>query len=707
MYIELTPEQRALQAELREYFSNLISPEEAKEMEADRHGKAYRAVIKRMGSDGKLGVGWPKEFGGLGYGPIEQSIFVNEAHRADVPLPAVTLQTVGPTLQVYGSDAQKKKFLPGILAGEVHFAIGYTEPEAGTDLASLRTSAVRHGDEYIVNGQKVFTTGGHDADYIWLACRTDPEAVKHKGISMLIVDTTDPGYSWTPMILSDGAHHTNATYYNDVRVPADMLVGEENGGWRLITTQLNNERVMLGPAGRFASLYDRIHSWASKPGSNGDVPLDHDDVKRSLGELKAMWRINELLNWQVAASGETIDVADAAATKVFGTERIQYAGRLAEEIVGAHGNPADADTAELLEWLDSQTKRNLVITFGGGVNEVMREMIAASGLKVPRVPTVTPEEIHRTVADIKAAGPSKPRAGRDPVNQPMIRHWVDAIGDDNPIYIDEAAAKTAGHPGIVAPPAMIQVWTMMGLGGDRPGDDPIGPIMELFDGAGYVGVVATNCDQTYHRYLRPGEDVSVVAELTDVVGPKQTALGEGYFISQRITWQVGDEDVAEMDWRILKFIPREQGGPAPSEVPDDLDADSMMRPASSRDTKFFWDGVSAHELRIQKRPDGSLQHPPVPALWQDKEAPTDYLVASGKGTVFSFVVHHAPKVPGRTLPFVIALVELEEGVRMLGELRNVDPATVEIGMPVRATYIDFPEGKSGPAWTLYAWEPDT
>ena len=386
MYIELTPEQRQLQAELRQYFSNLISPEEAKEMEADRHGKAYRAVIKRMGSDGKLGVGWPKEFGGLGYGPIEQSIFVNEAHRADVPLPAVTLQTVGPTLQVYGSEAQKKKFLPAILAGEVHFAIGYTEPEAGTDLASLRTTAVRHGDEYIVNGQKVFTTGGHDADYVWLACRTDPEAAKHKGISILIVDTTDPGYSWTPMILSDGAHHTNATYYNDVRVPADMLVGEENGGWRLITTQLNNERVMLGPAGRFASLYDRMHAWASKPGSNGDIPLDHDDVKRSLGELKAMWRINELLNWQVAASGETIDVADAAATKVFGTERIQYAGRLAEEIVGTHGNPADPDTAELLEWLDSQTKRNLVITFGGGVNEVMREMIAASGLKVPRVP---------------------------------------------------------------------------------------------------------------------------------------------------------------------------------------------------------------------------------------------------------------------------------------------------------------------------------
>ncbi len=386
MYIELTPEQRHLQAEMRQYFATLISSDEAEEMEVDRHGKAYRAVIKRMGSDGKLGVGWPKEYGGLGYGPIEQQIFVNEAARADVPLPAVTLQTVGPTLMVYGSEAQKKKFLPAILAGEVHFAIGYSEPEAGTDLAALRTSAVRHGDEYIVNGQKIWTTGGHDADYVWLACRTDPEAAKHKGISILIVDTDDPGYSWTPIILADGAHHTNATYYNDVRVPVGMLVGEENAGWRLITTQLNHERVMLGPAGKIACIYDRVHAWASKPGGDGVTPIDRDDVHRALAEIRAIWRINELLNWQVAAAGETVDIADAAATKVFSTERIQRIGRLAEEIVGKYGNPAEDETSELLQWLDSQTKRSLVITFGGGVNEVMREQVAAAGLGVPRVP---------------------------------------------------------------------------------------------------------------------------------------------------------------------------------------------------------------------------------------------------------------------------------------------------------------------------------
>ena len=323
-------------------------------------------------------------------------------------------------------------------------------------------------------------------------------------------------------------------------------------------------------------------------------------------------------------------------------------------------------------------------------------------------------DIQKAAEKVKAEGRSKPRVGRHPVNQPMVDHWLDAIGDKNPIYVDESAAKAAGHPGLVAPPAMIQVWTMMGLGGVRPDDDPLSKILELFDDAGYIGVVATNCEQTYHRYLRPGEEVSVAAELTDVVGPKQTALGEAFFITQKITWQVGDEDVAEMMWRIMKFIPADTAGAAAAgdsgSVPDDLDGDSAMRPASSKDTKFFWDGVNAHELRLQKRADGTLQHPPVPALWLSADhepvAETDYVVASGKGTVFSFVVHHAPKVPGRTLPFVIALVELEEGVRMLGELRNTDPAEVEIGMPVRAMYIDFPANDVGPGWTNYAWEPD-
>jgi alkylation response protein AidB-like acyl-CoA dehydrogenase len=380
MFIDLTDDQRALRDELRGYFATLVTPAERTAMYTDRHGPVFREIVRRMGRAGWLGVGWPREYGGRGFGPIEQQIFANEAARADVQLPAVTLQTVGPTLQEHGTPEQKAFFLPRILAGEVHFAIGYTEPGAGTDLAALRTRAVRDGDDYVVNGQKTFTTGGHDADYVWLACRTDPHAPKHKGISILIVDTTDPGYSWTPIITCDGAHHVNATYYSDVRVPAGMRVGAENGGWRLITTQLNHERVMLGPAGRLAALYDRVRDWAARRHL-----LDQPDVRRALAQAYACLHVNELFNWQVAAA-PAMDVADASALKVFASERLQRLGQLLEEVVGRHGDPADEETAALVRWLDMQAKRNLVLTFGGGVNEIQRELIATAGLGLPRVP---------------------------------------------------------------------------------------------------------------------------------------------------------------------------------------------------------------------------------------------------------------------------------------------------------------------------------
>jgi alkylation response protein AidB-like acyl-CoA dehydrogenase len=373
MFIDLTAEQRELRDELREYFANVMTAGEREAMLTERHGETYRELVRRLGRDGRLGVGWPEEYGGLGFGPVEQQIFVNEAARADVPLPYVTLQTVGPTLQRFGTQEQKDFFLPKILKGDLHFAIGYTEPDAGTDLAALRTKAVREDYHYVVNGQKTFTTGGHDADYVWLACRTGAPDSRHRGITILIVDTKDPGYSWTPIITCDGAHHVNATYYNDVRVPESRRVGEENKGWRLITTQLNHERVMLGPSGRIGALVERVHSWASER-----QLLDEPDVRRALAEARAVVRVNELLNWQVS-SGE-LEVADASATKVFAADRTQRVGRLLEELVGRHG--ADA---ELVRWLDVQARRNLVLTFGGGVQEIQRELIANIGLGLPRV----------------------------------------------------------------------------------------------------------------------------------------------------------------------------------------------------------------------------------------------------------------------------------------------------------------------------------
>ena len=381
-HAELTEAQREFKARVRAYFQGLVSREDRLSLMTDRHGEAYHRAIKQMGTDGWMGVGWPTEYGGHGLGPIEQQIFANEAARNDIHLPSVTLQTVGPTLQAFGSQKQKDLFLPRILAGDVHFAIGYSEPDAGTDLAALRCAARQEPDgTWVVNGQKLWTTGGHAADYIWLAVRTDPDAPRHRGISVMIVDTRDPGYSWTPIITCDGSHHVNATYFNDVRVPADMVVGEVNQGWKLITTQLNHERVMLGPAGRLEGLRDMVAAWAPPE------VVARDDVRELLARTTAAFRLNELLNWEVATGDSSLNaVADASASKVFASDVVQRIGLDLEAVVARYGDATDPETAYLLDYLDKTSKRNLVLTFGGGVNEVQRELICQFGLGLPRVP---------------------------------------------------------------------------------------------------------------------------------------------------------------------------------------------------------------------------------------------------------------------------------------------------------------------------------
>ncbi|MFF4127690.1 acyl-CoA dehydrogenase family protein [Microbispora rosea] len=389
MFIELTAEQRRLRDDLRDYFASCLTAEQRAEIARDPFGEAYMTHCRRLGRDGKLGLGWPKEYGGDGYGPVEQQIFANEVARAEVPYPLITLQTVGPTLMRYGTDAQKEFFLPRILAGECHFAIGYSEPEAGTDLASLRTTAVRDGDHYVVNGQKVFTSGAHHADYIWLAARTDPAARKHRGITMMIVDCGDPGFSWTPIFTMDGRHHTNATYYSDVRVPLDMVVGEVDKGWDLIVNQLNYERVTLGPAGNIGHTLDRFARWAKTGRGRDGAPLwEHPDVRRAVAEVYAYFRTNELLNWQVAASMDLgwLGAPDASATKIYASERAQDIGRIVGDTLARFGDPYDEETRDLIERVDRGVKGALVLTFGGGVNEVQRELIAMLGLGLPKPP---------------------------------------------------------------------------------------------------------------------------------------------------------------------------------------------------------------------------------------------------------------------------------------------------------------------------------
>jgi alkylation response protein AidB-like acyl-CoA dehydrogenase len=389
MFIDLTDEQKKLRAELREYFENCLTAEQRAAIAADPFGTAYMEHCRRLGRDGMLGVALPKEYGGRGYGPVEQTIFANEIARAEVTYPLITLNSVAPTILQYGSDAHKEFFIPRILAGECHFAIGYSEPGAGTDLAALRTTAVRDGDHYVVNGQKIFTSGAHYADYVWLAARTDPSAKKHKGISMFIVDCKDPGFSWTPIITMDGAHHTNSTYFQDIRVPADMLIGEENKGWDLIVNQLNHERVTLGPAGNIGHTRIRFERWARETaGRDGRPLIEEPAVRRALAQVHAYLRVNEILNWQVAANQDLgwLGAADASATKIYSSERMQEVGRIVGDVLARYGDPGDPETADFMAALDRLAKGALVLTFGGGVNEIQRELIAMIGLGLPRAP---------------------------------------------------------------------------------------------------------------------------------------------------------------------------------------------------------------------------------------------------------------------------------------------------------------------------------
>ncbi len=388
MEIGYTEEHQALRNRLRDYYADLLTPEVEAQL-ADSHGIGpdMRRVVKKMAADGWLGIGWPTEYGGQGLGPIEQYIFFDESMRAGAPVPMLTINTVGPTIMDYGTKEQKDFFLPKILAGDIHFCIGYTEPESGTDLASLQTRAVRDGDEYIINGQKIYTSLAGDADYIWLATRTDPEASKHKGISMFIVPMDTPGIKVVPMHLL-GDHNINYTFYEDVRVPAANLVGGENQGWSLITNQLNHERVTLCSSGIVERALEDVRRWAQNTKlADGRRVIDQEWVQVHLARVYARLEFLKLINWKVAwtAMEGHLDVADASTTKVFGTEFYMEAFKLMMEVVGQAGYLVrDSPDAVLAGRLESYARSLVILTFGGGTNEIQRDLIAIFGLGLPR-----------------------------------------------------------------------------------------------------------------------------------------------------------------------------------------------------------------------------------------------------------------------------------------------------------------------------------
>jgi 3-oxocholest-4-en-26-oyl-CoA dehydrogenase alpha subunit len=388
MHVGYGEEQEALRRELRAYYSRLLTPEIEEEL-ARGHGvgPAMRKVVRQMGEDGWLGIGWPEEYGGQGRSAIEQFIFFDESMRAGAPVPMLTINTVGPTIMNFGTDEQKERFLPRILAGEIHFCIGYTEPGAGTDLAALTTRAVRDGEEYVINGQKIFTSLAGDADYVWLAARTDPEAKKHKGISMFVVPMDTPGVKVVPMQLTS-EHDINQTYYDDVRVPASALVGGENNGWSLITNQLNHERVTLCSSGIVERALAEVRRWAQDTKlADGRRVVDQEWVQLHLARVHARLEFLRLINWKVAwtaSEGRPVDVADASSTKVFGTEFYLEAFRLLFEVIGERGYLKEgAPEAVLKSRLERYYRSLLILTFGGGTNEIQRDLIAVFGLGMP------------------------------------------------------------------------------------------------------------------------------------------------------------------------------------------------------------------------------------------------------------------------------------------------------------------------------------
>jgi alkylation response protein AidB-like acyl-CoA dehydrogenase len=382
-----TPEQEALRQEIRAYFAALMTPEvEAEVAQGETGGPACLEAVRKMGRDGWLALGWPTEYGGRGATDVEQFIFFNESWRVSAPIPFLTINTVGRTIMEYGSEEQKRFFLPRIAAGELHFSIGYTEPRAGTDLASLTTRADRDGDEWRINGQKIYTSLASYADYIWLAARTDQDAPKHKGISIFLVPTTDPGFSYSKISTMVNASTYN-TFYDDVRVGDDAVVYGVNRGWDLIVNQLNYERVSLGPPGMVERIFEEVVAWAQETKlPDGRRVADQEWVQINLARVHAKLEFIKLINWKVAAAGGT-NAADSSATKVFATEFYTEAYRLLMEIIGpAAYLHRESPGALLAGRIERAFQGCLILTFGGGVNEVQRDLIALFGAGLPRVP---------------------------------------------------------------------------------------------------------------------------------------------------------------------------------------------------------------------------------------------------------------------------------------------------------------------------------
>ncbi|MEZ5569484.1 MAG: acyl-CoA dehydrogenase family protein [Halioglobus sp.] len=390
MDISLTPEQLALRDEIRGYMDALMTPALRDELSGEQReggGPQYRLALRKMGADGWIRRSWPEAYGGRDTGPVEQYIFSDEVIRAGFPYPFLTTDGVGPVLAEVASPTIRDAVVEPILRGECIVAIGYSEPGAGTDLASLSTRAEKRGDKWVINGQKIWTSFGHVADYVWLAARTDPDAPKkHHGISMFLVPTSAQGFSFTP--INTLGVRTNATYYQDIELDAAYQVGPLNGGWKMITDQLNRERLSLVNHGPCELLFEQVAAWAANTdAAEGGRVIDLPWVRHNLARVKSGLEVLRLVCFKQAwsMSQAELGMAQASAAKIYGSEFFVETWRLLLEILGQPGAiKAGSEGALLKGALEHRYRSGSVLTFGGGTNEVQRDIVAAAGLLMPR-----------------------------------------------------------------------------------------------------------------------------------------------------------------------------------------------------------------------------------------------------------------------------------------------------------------------------------
>ncbi len=391
MNIELTPQQKALQQEVREYMKTVMTPELLEEMRNDDlkegGGPEFRKQYARMGADGWIGLSWSKELGGKELSHMEQYIFTDEVIRSGFAYPFLTTEAVTPVIAANANDEVREEVVGGVKQGKVVIAIGYSEPSAGTDLAALKTRAVKDGDDWIINGQKMWTSLANYADYVWLAARTDPDASKkHKGLTMFLVPTHYEGFSVTP-VHTLGVR-TNATYYNDIRLPDKYRVGDVNGGWKLITGQLNIERLSLFTHGQVDSLYQETCEWAAATDApGGGKVIEQAWVQHNLAKVKSGLEIVRLICWKQAWAMDQgpLDMADASMAKVYSSEFFVELYRMLLEVLGTAGTiGADSPGAVLRGRIEFRWRVGSILTFGGGTNEIQRDIIAMAGLWMPR-----------------------------------------------------------------------------------------------------------------------------------------------------------------------------------------------------------------------------------------------------------------------------------------------------------------------------------